>query len=629
MFRELVELGAELEGKKQLPPPGFYEYREPIKWVVHLWQDRVYIEETKESDNIPRPFCGRTSHIEAHLLTDEAGYAIGVNKGQRPRKNKTAKQITIEKHNEFNALVKKFYNSDILQDNNLVKAIDLIESSLAEKKIEKDPNYRNIESKDWVSFMPEEGDLKGKHLFEHSEAKVFWIAEMQERSRPGDEKKYRVIGECSVCGKPVGLVGKISLGVKLAGNAPLHSLNYDAFVSYYSGKEVSKKSHLGLCFECGDTASRAFNYLSNSPQHRRDIVKAKRNEDRDKLVNQTAFLWLKTPSPIMAGDTVVDLNDIKSFDFGAVINENKNAPAATLSQLMNLLVLPWKPRDTTVNLNDYGFYLAILSPNVGRIILRDWYSLSIAKIKGTLLSFLKATRMVSYSGIVTRPQSIGKMIEALDSHNPNITRILLGTAFRGTNMALPLYTIAFHKLSNLIVNEAALRERHRNRKNRYENIWDDAWPEALASIIKLNLYYNTKEAETMCELNEQHKTPAYLCGRLLAVLEEAQQVATFIKSHKRLDTTIVNRYYGGASTAPAATYGVLLSLATKSHLPEAGKDINELNESVIAALDLAGGFPKMLNLAEKAEFGLGFYHQRADFNKKRADKKQANKGEEK
>ena len=46
MFRTLVELGRDLEAKDKLPPPGFYYYKEPVKWVVHLRKDRVYLEST-------------------------------------------------------------------------------------------------------------------------------------------------------------------------------------------------------------------------------------------------------------------------------------------------------------------------------------------------------------------------------------------------------------------------------------------------------------------------------------------------------------------------------------------------------------------------------------------------------
>lgn len=117
----------------------------------------------------------------------------------------------------------------------------------------------------------------------------------------------------------------------------------------------------------------------------------------------------------------------------------------------------------------------------------------------------------------------------------------------------------------------------------------------------------------MSALDTRFKSRPYLCGRLLAILEEAQLRA----SNFHLNRTLVERFYGAASTAPAATFGGLIRLATTAHLPETGKDLNLLMEEVMASLDEAGGFPRTLTLIEQAEFGLGFYHQRAAFRARR------------
>ena len=113
----------------------------------------------------------------------------------------------------------------------------------------------------------------------------------------------------------------------------------------------------------------------------------------------------------------------------------------------------------------------------------------------------------------------------------------------------------------------------------------------------------------MGELNPKWNRPAYLCGRLLAILEQAQLRA----SNSGINQTIVNRSYGAASTAPKSIFSGLIRLATVAHLPKVGRDINEQMEEVMVELDESGGFPKTLTLAQQAEFALGFYHQRAAF----------------
>ncbi len=123
----------------------------------------------------------------------------------------------------------------------------------------------------------------------------------------------------------------------------------------------------------------------------------------------------------------------------------------------------------------------------------------------------------------------------------------------------------------------------------------------------------------MEEVNPLFRSRGYHCGRLLAVLEEAQQVYHFRQHQHRLDTTIVNRSYGGTSSAPKSTFVPLLRLAATSHLPEAGGRLNQEVESIVSTLVDLGGMPQILSLPEQAEFGLGFYHQRARFRARRPD----------
>ncbi|KPD01741.1 CRISPR-associated protein [Geobacillus sp. BCO2] len=113
----------------------------------------------------------------------------------------------------------------------------------------------------------------------------------------------------------------------------------------------------------------------------------------------------------------------------------------------------------------------------------------------------------------------------------------------------------------------------------------------------------------MQSLNNHCLQPAYICGRLLAVLEEIQRRALGY----RIGSTIVDRFYGAASTAPASTFGSLLRLSTTAHLPKVSGELGRLLEEVMKQLDEAGGFPTIFNLREQAEFALGFYHQRAEF----------------
>lgn len=604
MFKELVNLGRDLDGKGLLPSVGFYTYSQPIKWVVHLWPDKVYIEAAELDKS--RPYSGRTSDIQAHLLADEAGYALGVSQDKGGATDKRA----ANKHEAFRQLVKKFLGWQNLQDAGLFEALGWLESALDNRLVQADPRYGEMLTKDWVSFVPEGGPLVGEHLFEHPEAKTSWVAEIQERSAPGEKSSKKVVlGECSVCGsQDVALVGKIPLGVKLAGTVPLHSYNASAFPSFYSGAAPEKSAHLGLCFTCGDSAARAFNYLSNSDKHKKSLVWDK--DKRDSLANQTALFWLKAEkdSKLEIGKAVFDMEDLLA-SVGTALAEERNKegiPPAKEKQLTTLLDLPWKPKEAGLTLDDFGFYLGILSPNVGRIALREWISVSLGTLKHNLSTFRQGIKIVSAWGDRSHISSVAALLEALATENPNAARQFLRTAYLGQLPPIGFLPIAVQRISRLTLNENSLREQNRRSKRK---IWDENWLASLTGYIKLVLFYETSEVITMEELDLSRKTQAYLSGRLLAVLERAQLMDADFK----INATLVDRYYGAASTAPASVFGNLLRLATTAHLKEAGKTVNELMEEVMSLLDEAGGFKKTLTLAEQAEFALGFYHQRAKF----------------
>lgn len=113
----------------------------------------------------------------------------------------------------------------------------------------------------------------------------------------------------------------------------------------------------------------------------------------------------------------------------------------------------------------------------------------------------------------------------------------------------------------------------------------------------------------MVTLEKENKDPAYLCGRLFAVLEDIQR-----KAIPGAGSTITDRFFGTASSAPASVFGSLLRHA-QNHLGKLRKE----NQSAYFALEkrmeeiLSGlpAFPKTLSLEKQGLFNLGYYHQRA------------------
>lgn len=115
----------------------------------------------------------------------------------------------------------------------------------------------------------------------------------------------------------------------------------------------------------------------------------------------------------------------------------------------------------------------------------------------------------------------------------------------------------------------------------------------------------------MVQLDPDNQDASYRCGRLLAVLEEIQRAAL-----PGINATIVDRFFGTASSAPASVFGRLVRGA-QPHMSKLERDrhgafiaLQRRLEEVLGGIS-ASGFPKTLTLEQQGLFALGYYHQRA------------------
>lgn len=149
---------------------------------------------------------------------------------------------------------------------------------------------------------------------------------------------------------------------------------------------------------------------------------------------------------------------------------------------------------------------------------------------------------------------------------------------------------------------------------------------ALAKLVLLSqpqdrLLNKSWTEDALTALDRTESAPAYVCGRLLAVLEDVQRQAI-----GNANATIVDRYYGSASSTPVAVFGRLVRGAMP-HLarlrrdrPGAYVNLQPQLEEILGNLPIAklpGGrtapaFPRSLTLEQQGLFALGYYHQRAE-----------------
>ena len=133
------------------------------------------------------------------------------------------------------------------------------------------------------------------------------------------------------------------------------------------------------------------------------------------------------------------------------------------------------------------------------------------------------------------------------------------------------------------------------------------------ALIKLALlsHDSDREEDYMVNLDTDNSDPAYLLGRLLAVLEKTEREAI-----RGINTTITDRFYGTASSAPQTVFPTLLKGSRtylnrlRSYKPAAYFSNEGSQMDIMTKLHPKKGFPKSLNLEEQGIFALGYYHQK-------------------
>ncbi len=240
------------------------------------------------------------------------------------------------------------------------------------------------------------------------------------------------------------------------------------------------------------------------------------------------------------------------------------------------------------------FYAVAFGASGGRVSVRDWLDSTVGKAKDNLAKYFLLQNIVERNGQEGHPLGLFPLAastvqDATRGLPPNIPQSLLHVALKGG--VLPTGLLA-----------QAIKRNHAEQ--------DVTRPRAaLIKMVLLSKQPQTKEVDAMTCIEASNTNPGYLCGRLLAVLESLQYEA-----QGKTGTTVVSRFYGAASSAPATVFGPLLRGA-QNHLDKLRKS----NEGAYHALQLRLGevqcelraFPKTLTLEDQGLFALGYYHQRA------------------
>lgn len=276
------------------------------------------------------------------------------------------------------------------------------------------------------------------------------------------------------------------------------------------------------------------------------------------------------------------------------------------------------------------FYMAGVSGNGGRLRVRYWVTEALPELKRNLQNWHLQLRL-HYPWPDPHPVQLWQLLSAIDRDGEPPAHhaiALLRRALEGS--AQPLgYSILSAALNRLRHPGDSLQAGGKDRKADPYSLQRLRVPLSLVRLCLNDI--DPWKGTLMTEgLNESCDLPAYVCGRLMAELENLQRESVSSETGKRqapdgekkrgdINLTVTDRYFSLASTYPAVAFPRMIMLAQK-HKRKLRRD----NAPAAYAIDTRlqqlhgllkpsekGPYPARLGLADQGLFTLGYYHQKA------------------
>jgi CRISPR-associated protein Csd1 len=308
----------------------------------------------------------------------------------------------------------------------------------------------------------------------------------------------------------------------------------------------------------------------------------------------------------------------------------------------------WSDGAARPSLHSGRFCAVTVRGSTARIMITDWIDMPLADLEANIAAWFAdhaiesgSPGRVPYYPLWLLVLSAGRWIpdrdgpggryadlHARNSHrSPDTGRRLLRAALLG----VPLPSSA---LANLVTRIRADRR------------VDD--PRAALLRLILTRTPNPQMEVPMPGLDPDNRNPAYLAGRIFAVLEQIQQRSTAsdkakkgdadeplrqVRQVRQVNTSFTDRYFGGAVANPriALIQGQQLAQAWLKKLnrtrPKAASRLRQELTDLFDCFEATAGLPGQADLARQAAFILGYHQQRADSRRRAIAATSANAGE--
>ena len=557
--------------------------------MLPVFQNIVMGKKTVEKPQrmIVPEYAEPTVNVAASLLCGKSDYVLGISEKDEKKPEHSKKRFA-----EFCRLNKEILEqADCASARAVIAFLDNHQPTKVRSHRAISPHLEEILKGRRIVFL-----FNGKYTHEDKEILKVW-----DKHRMG---KDAVVGQCLVTGEvaPIAIKHRKIQGIKngqMAGN-PLVSFNERAYESYNRLKAQGLNSPVSEKAEFAYAT--ALNYLllptnENKKFYIGDTTVVYWAESERKEYAR-AFLGLCEPEEVeIPAEEATPTRDKK-------IEKKLKKVAEKVRRVQAL--------DNTKKLledldGNTRFYVLGLAPNVARVSVRFFHSDPFDKVVEKIMQHYKDLEIVkefedqhTYLTI----QDILKETVSPKASDQSAAPLLAGSVFRAILENAPYPAALFNSIINRV---RADQDEKYTKKINY----------ARAAILKAYLLrkYRRQPQHPIQEvlvmsLNEQSTIPAYLLGRLFAVLEKVQQEAI-----GDINASIKDRYFTSACAAPRTVFPTLLRLSQHwISKAEYGYASDRRIQDILNLLDVEKNpIPARLSLDEQGIFVLGYYHQRAAF----------------
>lgn len=371
---------------------------------------------------------------------------------------------------------------------------------------------------------------------------------------------------CSVCGQgasipemlPVPIKGLQRIGGQTSG-AQLVSMNSDAFESYAQ----TRATGAAVCGPCGEQIANALNALLADPRH---VL----------FLRNVAYVTWHT------GDETFDIFELLRHPQPELVRHILDSPLTARADILSA---------------ETGDLVTLaLSANAARVVVREWDVVPVPVLRKRLRAYFAAQAVVGPWGEAATAVKLAAL-EAATAREPRDVSASTSIALLHAILAgkPPPCSLAASVIRRITVEDA---------------------PKVTQPQAALLTWFLSQPQEDFVvphELDPSLDRAAYHWGRALAEIDSIQRLAL----GKSVGATVVDRYFGAASSRPSTVFGMLIGGA-QHHLAKLRRDnepaANARSRRLEETLDRLRlqPLPNTLSLADQTLFCLGFYHQRAD-----------------